>query len=134
MCCNCEYVFIGNFQVLLRKEAAKKLKEETDAAMAERRKVIEKRVGQPKKLEGLSDGNNHDLSYMLILTFSITFSQLILDSKTFLYLLIGELRALCKEYHQRICMIEDKKYDLEQEVDKKDYTVRKQFQNIIHQI
>ena len=71
MCCNCEYVFIGNFQVLLRKEAAKKLKEETDAAMAERRKVIEKRVGQPKKLEGLSDGNNHDLSYMLILTFSI---------------------------------------------------------------
>ena len=40
----------------MRKEAAKKLKEETDAAMAERRKVIEKRVGQPKKLEGLSDG------------------------------------------------------------------------------
>ena len=42
----------------MRKEAAKKLKEETDAAMAERRKVIEKRVGQPKKLEGLSDGNS----------------------------------------------------------------------------
>lgn len=27
--------------------------------MAERRKVIEQRVGHPKKLEGLSDGNYH---------------------------------------------------------------------------
>ena len=36
----------------------------------------------------------------------------------------GELRALCKEYHQRICMIEDKKWDLEQEVDKKNYSVK----------
>jgi len=77
-------------RVLLRKQAAKQLKEETDAAMAVRRKVIEQRVGQPKKLEGLSE---------------------------------GELRALCKEYHQRICVIEDKKYDLEQEVDKKNYHI-----------
>ena len=75
MCCNCDYIFIGNIQVLLRKEAAKKLKEETDAAMAERRKVIEKRVGQPKKLEGLSDGNYHNSSYILIMTFlTYTFS------------------------------------------------------------
>ena len=41
----------------MRKQAAKQLKEETDAAMAVRRKVIEQRVGQPKKLEGLSEGN-----------------------------------------------------------------------------
>jgi len=77
-------------RVLLRKNAAKIHKEKTDAAMAERRKVIEQRVGQPKKLEGLSD---------------------------------GELRALCKEYHKRICMIEDKKWDLEQEVEKKNYSI-----------
>ena len=43
----------------MRKNAAKIHKEKTDAAMAERRKVIEQRVGQPKKLEGLSDGKYH---------------------------------------------------------------------------
>ena len=36
---------------------------------------------------------------------------------------IGELRSLCKEYHQRICIIEDKKYDLEREVETKDWNV-----------
>ena len=41
----------------MRKAAAVKLKEETDAKMAERRKIIEQRVGQPKKLENLSESN-----------------------------------------------------------------------------
>ena len=50
--------------MLLRKNAAKIHKEKTDAAMAERRKVIEQRVGQPKKLEGLSDGK-YDIVYCI---------------------------------------------------------------------
>ena len=50
--------------------------------------------------------------------------------KLILCFISGELRALCKEYHQRICMIEDKKWDLEQEVEKKNYSVkRSNFQN-----
>ena len=48
----------------MRKNAAKIHKEKTDAAMAERRKVIEQRVGQPKKLEGLSDGK-YDIVYCI---------------------------------------------------------------------
>ena len=41
----------------MRKAAARKLKEETDEKMAERRKIIEQRVGKPKKIEGLSESN-----------------------------------------------------------------------------
>jgi len=77
-------------RALLRNAAAKKLKEETEASMAVRRKTIDQRCGQPKKLEGLSE---------------------------------SELRSLCKEYHQRICIIEDKKYDLEREVETKDWNI-----------
>ena len=77
-------------RVLLRKAAARKIAEETDAKMAERRKVIEQRVGQPRKTEGLSE---------------------------------SELRSLCKEYYQRVCVIEDKNYDLEKEVENKDYQI-----------
>ena len=113
------------FQVLLRKNAAKIHKEKTDAAMAERRKVIEQRVGQPKKLEGLSDGK-YD-SFIVYSTFYDLMVEVIYRRqflKLILFSISGELRALCKEYHKRICMIEDKKWDLEQEVEKKNYSVK----------
>ncbi len=35
----------------------------------------------------------------------------------------GELRALCKEYFQRICQIESTKFDMEKEVEFRDYKV-----------
>ena len=34
-----------------------------------------------------------------------------------------QLRALCQEYHKRICLIESQKYDLEKEVELKDYQI-----------
>jgi len=34
-----------------------------------------------------------------------------------------EVRALCKDYYSRICQIESAKYDMEKEVDFKDYKV-----------
>ncbi len=33
------------------------------------------------------------------------------------------MRALCKEYHDRICTIEADKYDMEKEVEIRDYKV-----------
>ena len=42
--------------MLLRKHAAKKLKEEQELIAVERRKVIDQRVGQPRKTEGLNQG------------------------------------------------------------------------------
>ena len=43
----------------MRKAAAVKIQEETDAKLAERRKIIEQRVGQPKKLENLSESKGY---------------------------------------------------------------------------
>lgn len=77
-------------RVLLRKNAAKKLKEEQELIAIERRKVIDQRVGQSRKTEGLNQ---------------------------------GELESLCREYYKRISDIEDKKYDLEKEVEFKDYQI-----------
>ncbi len=37
----------------------------------------------------------------------------------------ADIRALCKEYHERICVIESDKYDMEKEVDIRDYKVDK---------
>lgn len=34
------------------------------------------------------------------------------------------LQAICKEYHKRICQLEDDKFDLEYEVGQKDFMVR----------
>ena len=45
----------------------------------------------------------------------------------------GELKALCQEYQTRICDVESSKYDLEKEVEFKDYHVSKMnTENILH--
>ena len=51
------------YQALLRNAAAKKLKEETEASMAVRRKTIDQRCGQPKKLEGLSESKPYQILF-----------------------------------------------------------------------
>ena len=35
----------------------------------------------------------------------------------------GELKSICQEYYRRICDVENSKYDLEKEVEFKDYQV-----------
>ena len=40
-----------------------------------------------------------------------------------IYCCIGELRALCQTYQERICAIESDKYDTEKRVEFKDYEV-----------
>ena len=47
----------------MRNAAAKKLKEETEASMAVRRKTIDQRCGQPKKLEGLSESKPYQIAF-----------------------------------------------------------------------
>ena len=37
--------------------------------------------------------------------------------------LSDDIRALCSEYYQKICSIENDKYDMEKEVEFKDYRV-----------
>ena len=36
---------------------------------------------------------------------------------------VGELRRICEEYQKRIVAIENSKYDIEKEVDKKAYKI-----------
>ena len=36
---------------------------------------------------------------------------------------LGEIKALCKKYYERLCEIEGTKYDIEKEVEFKDYRV-----------
>ena len=37
--------------------------------------------------------------------------------------MLGELKSVCQEYYNRICEVESSKYDLEKEVEYKDYKV-----------
>ena len=39
------------------------------------------------------------------------------------YCLADQLRNICEEYHKRIVGVEDAKYDIEKEVELKDYKV-----------
>ena len=39
------------------------------------------------------------------------------------YCLADQLRHICEEYHKRIVGVEDAKYDIEKEVELKDYKV-----------
>ena len=41
----------------------------------------------------------------------------------FEFIFKGELQSICQEYYSRICDIESTKYDLEKEVEYKDYMV-----------
>ena len=47
------------------------------------------------------------------------------NSIIYLISIIGELKSVCQEYYDRICQVESSKYDLEKEVEYKDYMVRK---------
>ena len=96
---------------MLTNYAKKKLKEEQEKKEKERREVVAGRVGEPKDISKLSDGN-------LILIF---FGVLIF----FLYYLnfSEQLKAVCKEYYQRIQKIESEKWDLEQSTAAKDMKV-----------
>ena len=49
----------------------------------------------------------------------------IVNSIIYLISIIGELKSVCQEYYDRICQVESSKYDLEKEVEYKDYMVRK---------
>ena len=77
---------------------------------AERRKMIDERCGKPKSKEGLSEGITKK---SIISSFAQKCNRLITD----------QLRALCKEYHDRIYKVESAKYDLEKEVEFKDYQI-----------
>ena len=45
------------------------------------------------------------------------------NSIIYLISIIGELKSVCQEYYDRICQVESSKYDLEKEVEYKDYMV-----------
>ena len=55
----------------------------------------------------------------MVLTLQMTLKTL----TCILFSFKGELRSLCQEYYKRICVMEDEKYDLEKEVECKDYQV-----------
>ena len=44
-------------------------------------------------------------------------------NSNFGFIFKGELQSICQEYYSRICDIESTKYDLEKEVEYKDYMV-----------
>lgn len=57
----------------------------------------------------------------------LNLKEMIDISNSIIYLIsiIGELKSVCQEYYDRICQVESSKYDLEKEVEYKDYMVRK---------
>ena len=50
-------IFAFLFQQLITKQARQRIEEETRKRIEERRKFITEKCGQPKDLNGLSDGN-----------------------------------------------------------------------------
>ncbi len=122
------------FQLLLRKKAAEELKKEQELKAAERRRVIDQRCGQPKNLDSCGEGEETALAWTLTRTLTSarsTRQSLSRSARTKATLSFpptnrvctGDLRRICEEFYKRVCTIENDKYDIEKEVDFKDYKV-----------
>lgn len=62
-------------------------------------------------------------------TFAIIIEYNKLKKNSFPLLSTEQLKSLCKQYHDRICKLEDQKYDLEYVVKRKDVEVYTKYQN-----
>ena len=96
---------------MITKQARQRIEEETRKRIEERRKFITEKCGEPKDLNGLSDGNITILK-ILILTLLIVLNLILI---LWFSLLTDQLKAVCTDYHERIKKLESEKYDLEKE-------------------
>ena len=101
-------------RVLLGNHAKKQIQEEQEARLKKRKEITGQRCGKPKDLTGLSDGKVTQRNNIQLFVFVWC---LILE------FLLDQLRAICKEYQERIQKIESEKYDLEKQVEAKGYEV-----------
>ena len=96
-------------RILLQRDAQRKIQQEQEERFKKRKEMVEQRCGKPKDLAGLSDGK-------------VT-QQLLLFFNWFLGFMLDQLRAICREYQDRIQKIESEKYDLEKQVESKGYEI-----------
>ena len=95
---------------MLTKKTQQLIKERQQQEEELRRKIVAERCGQPKQLTGLSDG-------MLIQNSEYNVSEILIY-------ILDQLKAICKEYYDRIKKIESEKWELERHTTVKDQQVR----------
>jgi hypothetical protein len=105
---------------LITKQARQRIEEETRKRIEERRKFITEKCGQPKDLNGLSDGKiiilriligkEADFGFYNCFIYIFPFSNVL-----HMFLSTDQLKAVCRDYHERIKKLESEKYDLEKE-------------------
>ena len=98
---------------MLRKKAAEELKRVQEKRAEERRKIIRERTGEPKNTENANQGTH----MVIIINYKHWLS---------LFSISAELTKIVKDYHAHIVKVEEEKYDLEIEVNKKEYEVKPQ--------